>query len=250
MLLLIIGGFFAGVIDAIAGGGGLITLPLLMLSFGPGPDAIGTNKIAGVLASLAAFLVYWTRQRRFPLKKSLLFCSGIMMGSFLGSQASPHFDRTFFKWLLVLSCPLILWVVWNRDLWIRAELKEATVDPSKRRAVLTLLLPGLVVGFYDGFWGPGGGTFMFLALLVVAKLPLFESLLISKLANTVSATSAFVGFYAKGYVHFAQGIPLGLGIMAGAFTGARLARKRAGDLVRPVLTLVAILLLIRICFDR
>jgi hypothetical protein len=111
------------------------------------------------------------------------------------------------------------------------------------KALLTLFVTGAVVGFYDGFFGPGGGTFMLLGLLWAAKLSLFEALLLSKLANTISAGVSLVSYSYQGFVHPREGIWMALGMILGGFMGARFASKQAEKVVRPVLTGVVILLL-------
>ena len=106
------------------------------------------------------------------------------------------------------------------------------------------MIAGIAVGFYDGFFGPGGGTFMLLGLLWGVRLPLLEALLLSKLANTVSAGVSLVSYGIQGYVHPRYGIVMAIGMTVGGFMGAQLASKRAEKVVRPVLALVVVLLLV------
>ncbi len=244
-LLLVLTGLIAGFIDSIAGGGGLITLPAMALFVGPGAEAIGTNKIVGVTAALVALLVY-ARNGHLDFRKSILFAGTISLGSFTGSQVSPLLPLIAFKWLLIISSPLILFLVCKKEWW----LKEIHPPLSDTQGVSSrsgaIIISGLLCGFYDGVWGPGGGTFMFLSLILVAKLPLLTALAASKLANTVSAGTALVGYSLGGHVHFREGLIMALGISVGAFFGARAASKSASRIVRPALGIVALLLLIRV----
>ncbi len=224
--------------DSIAGGGGLITLPVLTSIVGPGAHAVGTNKIVGTLGAFIAFLVY-LRKQKFDLKKSFLFVLAVGAGSVLGSFVTPWLPAIYFRYILVCACPLILLVVWNKKIFIQ-EVKE---HPARPRWVL--ILAGLLVGFYDGFFGPGGGTFMLLGLLWGVRLPLFEALLLSKFANTVSAGTALISYGAQGFVHVKEGCFMAFGMMVGCFVGARFASSRAERLVRPVLAFVVVLLLVR-----
>lgn len=236
-LLLVFSGLVAGLIDSIAGGGGLITLPTLSTVLEPGAHAIGTNKIVGTMGALIAFLVYLRRQP-LNLKKGFSFIAAIGVGSFIGSLCSPLVPKIYFRYFLIAACPLILWVLWNKQLFIQ-EVKDHAA-----RSLPVLFGVGMLVGFYDGFFGPGGGTFMLLGLLWAVRLPLFEALLLSKLANTVSASVSLVSYGVQGYVHVIPGITMALGMTAGGFMGARLASKQAEKVVRPVLGFVVLLLLI------
>ncbi len=241
LAILFAAGLIAGVIDAIAGGGGLITLPVfaLVLPGGLGPEAIGTNKIAGLVAALAALGVYakgghldWKRAGRFAL--------WVGLGALAGSTASPWVPVFGFKIFLAVSCPVILWVVWNRPLWI-----ERGAAGVSTRFRLPLEVNGLICGLYDGIWGPGGGTFMFLALFLGSGLPLLQSLAASKLANALSAGASLANFAYGGYVRWNIGMILAAGILIGSVAGAALATRNAARIVRPVLAIVAILLMVR-----
>lgn len=234
-------GLLAGVIDSIAGGGGLITLPALTLMLGPGPNAIGTNKLVGTIAAGVALWVY-RRAGHFDFKKSLFFALFVGMGSFIGSRTAILLPLWIFRWFLLISCPLVLWVVWRKDLWLVRQRPAEYLGHSRFK----IAFAGLACGFYDGVWGPGGGTFMFLALVFVADLPLITGLAAAKFANTLSAASAMLGYGLGGFVHVSAAIPMVLGVSLGAFLGAKLAVRRASVLVRPVLVVVVMLLLFRV----
>ncbi len=229
-------GLVAGTIDSIAGGGGLITLPVLSQILEPGAHAIGTNKIVGTSGALIAFVVYLRRQK-LNWNRGLLFVGAVGVGSMLGSLVSPHLDKSVFQILLVAACPLVLGVVWKKEKLLQEAQEHA------HRNSMALILTGLGVGFYDGFFGPGGGTFMLIGLLWVARLPLFEALLLSKLANTLSAGVSLVSYGIQGFVHPKEGVMMAAGMILGGYAGASLASKKAEKVVRPVLAFVVILLL-------
>ena len=232
-------GLVAGFIDAIAGGGGLIALPAMSLVVGPGTEAIGTNKIASLAAAGIAFLVYW-RRGHVQWKSSILFTTMVGVGAFGGSLVGPHVPRAAFPWLLGATCPAILYFVWNKDLWV------SRAQHATRHSPLAVALSGLVVGFYDGVWGPGGGTFMFLALLYFARLPLLAALAASKLANSAAASVALVSYGAAGHVHVREGLLLAAGMLTGGFFGANLASTQASRVVRPALLVIVLLLAARV----
>jgi len=235
-MILLVSGFVAGSIDAIAGGGGLITLPILSYFLGAGAHAIGTNKIVGVTGALMAFLVY-RRHHPLHLKRGIVFIVFIGVGSFIGSHVTPLIPRDFFRWFLIGVSPILLLLIWNKKLWMH----ELHAVP---RGNIWLAVTGTAVGFYDGFFGPGGGTFMLLGLLWVVRMQLLPALLLSKLANTVSAGVALGSFAFGGYVHWVDGCVMGCGMLFGAWLGAKYATKKAEKIVRPVMTLVVLLLVL------
>ncbi len=234
-------GFIAGFIDSIAGGGGLITLPVLSDVVGAGVHAVGTNKIVGFTGAFVAFLVYWRRQRLLFFK-ALPFLLAIGMGSAIGSRVTPYLSQNFFRIMLIAVSPLILGLIWRKSLWQR----EADYDAVTRGRLVSA---GMVSGFYDGFFGPGGGTFMLIALLWVARFALFDALLLSKLANSISAGVALISFARAGYVHFSAGLPVAVGMLIGGFVGSSFASRRAERIVRPIMTLVVLGLMGKVAFD-
>src|SRR4051794_33850961 len=114
---LLLTGLLAGTIDAVAGGGGLITVPALVLVLGHGIFAVATNKMAGLSAALCAFLVYLSKGH-FDWKRSVSFAFWVAFGSLAGSRVADWFPRSVFVWLLWGSSPVLLWLVWKKDLWI------------------------------------------------------------------------------------------------------------------------------------
>ena len=246
---LMLAGLLAGIVDSIAGGGGLITLPALGIFLETGPHAIGTNKIAGSTASLVALWIY-ARVRRPDWRSGLAFAGITAVGSVVGSRVAPLLPPSAFKILLTVSGPLVLTLVWKRDLWTRAieknQLPRESTPAETRRRILRLGIAGLLCGFYDGAWGPGGGTLMLLTCIFIARLPLFTALAASKLANFASAFFSLISYAQQGYVHLPAGLAVGAGIAVGAWIGARRASRDAARVIRPVLTFVVVLLMARV----
>ncbi|MBA2707331.1 MAG: sulfite exporter TauE/SafE family protein [Gemmatimonadaceae bacterium] len=234
-IFLVVVGLFAGIIDAIAGGGGLIALPAMSLVVGPGLDAIGSNKLASFACAAIAFLVYLWRGH-VEWRSSTLFTVAVGAGALAGSFAARFVPVDAFPWLLALTCPVIVYAVWKKDLWLTRPVQQDS--PS----LWAIVIAGIVVGFYDGIWGPGGGTFMFLALMLFARLPLLASLAASKLANSAAAAVALVIYGSAGHVHLREAMLLAAGMLTGGFVGAMLASANASRVVRPALIVVAVLL--------
>lgn len=229
--------FLAGFIDSVVGGGGLMTVPALTLLLGPGALAIGTNKILGTAAALTALIIY-TRKGHLQIKPAIPFLLGIAGGTVSGASVASVLPVEVFKWLILLICPLLLVLILKKDFFIRE------IQPSKSPRILLFL--GLACGFYDGVFGPGGGTFMFLSLYMFGGMSLLVAMTTSKLANTISASFSLATFHFQGNVSWSTGLPLMLFIVGGAFVGSQLAAKNAPRIVRPALIVVVTLLVLRV----
>ena len=232
-------GLLTGLIDSVVGGGGLISLPTLSIALGPGAHAIGTNKIVGASGALVALVVY-TRKGHLRWREGLRFCLICAMGSFLGSSLAPHVSKEFFRFLMIIMCPIILIIVWNRERFFQEQ--ENFIKPHWS----LFYLAAIGSGFYDGFFGPGGGTFMFLGLFLGTGYPLLASIAISKLANTLSATTALLTYAHNGFVHWREGFFMSAGMMIGAFIGATYATKNITKIIRPMLTFIVMALLVKL----
>ncbi len=234
-------GFFTGIIDSVVGGGGLISLPYLSFVLEPGPHAIGTNKIVGTIGSLVAFIVYASKGH-LKFKEGILFsllCAG---GSFLGSESAPYVPRAIFQILLIIACPLILYFIFKKD-----DLLKENIHIEINKTLL--FCAAIFSGFYDGFFGPGGGTVMFLSLFFIAKFPLLNAIAISKMANLFSASTALITYHKNNFVHYPVGLWVGLGTTMGTFIGAHYASKNMQKILRPMLVFVTVLLSVKILFD-
>jgi uncharacterized membrane protein YfcA len=249
--VLVIGaGGLAGFLDSIAGGGGLINLPALALVLGPGPLALGTNKIPGTLGAFIALLVY-AQNQKMDWPRTIAFSVWASVAAIVGSQLAPLVPASSFRWLLGITCPFILWMTWKKELWAAAH-DRSPLDMEKGswttliewRIVCAAILSGL----YDGIWGPGGGTLMLLALLLVVRLPLLPALAASKFANTCSGLFSVIGFSFGGQLNWRIGAWSSLGLCAGAFVGAQCATRISVKLIRPLLIVVSGLLLTKLAF--
>lgn len=244
-LFLLAIGVVAGFIDSIAGGGGLITVPSLSLFLGLSSLTIGTNKIAGTISALVALTIY-SFKGHMDWKRGWIFTGFIALGSYFGSFINPWVPTDWFRMFLILTCPLLLWILWRKDFWIKKEEDHSSTAGSQTGLIILL---AFLCGFYDGVWGPGGGTFMFLSLFFVAKFPLLTALAISKLANATSAGISLFNFSRQGNVNWRVGNLLSLGILFGALAGSSLASRRASRIVRPVLIVVVVLLISKVLFQ-
>lgn len=234
-------GFLTGLIDSVVGGGGLISLPTLSIAIAPGAEAIGTNKIVGFTGATMALIVY-ARKGHLKWREGLTFCIVCAFGSFFGSSCAPYVSREFFRYLLIIMCPVILWIVYNKERFFQE--RENFVKPH----LGIFLASAFFSGFYDGFFGPGGGTFMFLSLFLGTGYPMLTAIAISKLANSFSAGTALVTYSLNGFVHWPEGILMSIGMVTGSYVGASYATKAATKIVRPMLMFIVVLLMIKLIF--
>lgn len=245
MIVMIAGGFIAGFIDSVVGGGGLITVPLFLLVLGPNASAIGTNKVAAVAAQVAAFVVYFqNRQVDATRGRSIFVITAV--GAILGAMLAPRLPSEFFKWFLLVIAPAVIALVFTKSIWSRSP-----DQPPKPRLAL---LGSFGAGFYDGVAGPGGGTMMFLSLFLIGGMPAAIAMGTGKLANLGSALTSLGTYGFQGEVRWALGMLVAVPIALGAWAGAKFATRlregesletRARDISRAALVVVSGLLLIR-----
>ncbi|MEQ1878424.1 MAG: sulfite exporter TauE/SafE family protein [Bdellovibrionia bacterium] len=244
-LFLVISGLIAGLIDSVAGGGGLITLPSISLVTGPGVEAIATNKIVGFTAAFVSFFVYMKNGLQ-STRGGWTYALWIGTGAFAGSRFAHLIPPTAFVWILMVTCPMILALIWRRDFLLKLAPHAAGASADDVAMMPSFIISGLVCGLYDGIWGPGGGTLMLLSLLLLVKLPLLPALLISKLANTTSAGVALISFIQLDHVQWPSGLLMAAAAGLGSYLGAEFVSRQAARVFRPVLTVVMLLLLVRV----
>lgn len=246
--------FIAGFIDSIVGGGGLITLPVFTLLVGPGAPAVATNKIIATVAALTALLVY-AKNGHLKFKLASSFFVSVGVGTFIGSKIALILPIAIFKYLVIIVCPIFLYIILNKKHFIHEPLhtdknpQENNQKNNQKNNFYKLVLSGLFCGIYDGTLGPGGGTLMLLCLVVWAKLPLMIAIASSKFANVISASTALVSFSLSGVVNWPVGLNLVAYAFIGALLGSNLANRKAEKVARPLLVLVVVGLMIKLWID-
>jgi uncharacterized membrane protein YfcA len=236
--------FIAGFIDSIVGGGGLITLPVFTILVGPGPAAVGTNKIIATVAALTALIVY-ARHGHLKFKLATSFFVSVGIGTFIGSRLSLILPVEIFKYLVIIVCPIFLYIILNKKHFIQ----DQNLINAEKKHFYKLIISGLLCGIYDGTLGPGGGTLMLLSLVIWARLPLMIAIASSKFANVISAVTALTSFSISGVVNWPIGINLAAYAFVGALLGANLANKKAEKIARPLLVLVVVGLMIKLLIE-
>ena len=238
-VILFIAAFLASLIDSIAGGGGLLTTPAMLL-VGISPlNTLATNKFQSCFGTFTSTYNYYkngllTEPRRFLY--FFLSFGGSMVGTFLVSRISNEVLESIIPILLISAA---VFFILNRG-----------PSTSNKSSSLIFIFNVIVVliGFYDGFFGPGTGSFFVLAFVIIKGISIMEATAITKLLNFASNFAAFVIFALKGYVIWELGVIMAVAQIGGANLGSRFAITNGEKVVRPVLVIVSILLSIRILF--
>lgn len=241
MIALLVGtAFCAGLVDAIAGGGGLLTVPMLLATGLPAPIAFATNKGQASFGAVSSFVSFWTRDGIDRKRAPLGFVSG-----FLGSLAGAR------VLLLIRPEPLkpIVLVLLLAAAGFVAYPRKPTTGKAHSWAMLALFPIGLALGFYDGFFGPGTGSILIVVFVLVFGDTLTRASGNAKVVNLASNLAALLLFSIKGAVLWGIAAPMAAANAGGAFVGARLAVKRGDRFVRIVVLSVVTLLVLKMAYD-
>lgn len=224
-LLLFLAGGFAGFVDSIAGGGGIIALPALLAAGIPPHQALATNKLQGTFGALTSALNYARKGMMHP-RKLMWGVLYTLIGAMVGTIAVQRFPAQALESLIVIMLLVIfLYTVATPKL-------GATVTEAKMRSGMFYLVFGLLLGFYDGFFGPGTGSFWTMGLVLLMGLDLKQATAQTKLFNfTSNIVSLFIFVYA-GLVVWSLGLLMGAGQVAGAYLGSTMVSKKEVKFIR------------------
>ena len=236
----------AGFVDAIVGGGGLILLPALFATFPTAPPAtlMGTNKSAAIWGTGIATWQYSRRvQMRWQamLPAALASFAGGFAGAWTVTLASAEFLR---KLLPIVLLGLLIYTLARKDLG-----REHAPRFAARQETLAACLIGVVIGFYDGFFGPGTGSFFVFLFVRVLGYDFLNASVSAKLLNLATNAAALILFTAKGHVWWHMALPLAVANVAGSVLGARMALKHGAGFVRGIFILVVGLLILKTGYD-
>ena len=232
--------FLAGFLDAIGGGGGLISLPAYLLAGLPVHSAIATNKLSGSCGTALA-TIQFIRRGLVNWKLAVPTVAAAILGSSLGAKASMAVEEAVMEKLLLCVLPVAAVIV----LRSRSFRQEGQILLN-RRTWLTALVSAGAVGFYDGFYGPGTGTFLIIAFTTLAKFPLARANAHAKVINLTTNLTSLAVFLTGGQVVFLLGLAGAACNMAGNFLGAELAVKRGAAVTKPVILIVLGLLALKL----
>ena len=242
-LFLLAASFFAGFIDSIAGGGGLIQLPALLIGLPKSETAevLGTNKLSSIFGTSTAAALY--RKQIKPDPKVLL-AMGLpaLLGSAGGAMLASRIPTSSMRPMV-----LVLLIVVAVYTWFKPDLgKFENLRHLPKRRVQIAALAGVIIGFYDGIFGPGTGSFLMLILVASLGYAFITASAIAKVVNVATNVGAILVFGINGAVIWQIGIIMGVANISGAVIGARLAIKGGSTLVRKVFLIVTVALIVKV----
>ncbi|MFI8828729.1 TSUP family transporter [Streptomyces sp. NPDC053431] len=239
----------AGWVDAVVGGGGLILIPALLMAFPhlPPAAALGTNKLTAITGTTVAAATYARRtklDRSVALPAALLAVPAAGFGALSASSLPASWFRPVIMALLIAVAVFVV---------LRPQFGSVVEDADavgSRRRLLAVALAGCGIGFYDGVFGPGTGTFLIMIFTSMLALEFLQSSALAKVVNVGTNLGALTVFAYQGQVLWLLGAAMALCNIAGATLGARTALKRGSGFVRVVLLVVVSVLVLKLAFDQ
>ncbi|AJC84269.1 TSUP family transporter [Campylobacter peloridis] len=231
---------FAGCVDAIVGGGGLITIPALLACGIPPHLALATNKLQSTFGSLTAVLTYRKHMNIEKIALGVLFTA---IGAAIGTYAVLLIDQNAVK-IIVLICLVLVFLYTIFKPELGKVQCEAKMDAKKFQITF-----GLLLGFYDGFLGPGTGTFWIFACVIFLGFNMKNASINTKILNFTSNIVALIAFLYLYEVLWKVGILMGIGQILGAFIGSKLVLKTQGTFIKKLFLTMVALTIIKVIYD-
>lgn len=240
VLIVVVGVFLASFVDGIAGGGGIISVPAYFLAGLPAHLALGTNKLSSCIGTAVSTGRY-IRGGYVDWKLGIPSVLLALLGAHFGTRLQLAVDERYLKWMLLIVLPIVALVVLRQK---KLPEERGNIAPGRQTAIV--LAASLLVGAYDGFYGPGTGTFLILIFCTLAKLDLRTAAGNVKLVNLASNVGALATSLINGKVFLTLGLIAAVASMAGHYLGSGLAIKDGSKIVRPIILLVLVLLAVKI----
>ena len=237
--------FLGGLVDAVAGGGGLITLPAYLLAGLPAHNAAATNKCGNAFGTFLA-TGRFIRRGQVHLPSALAGGLGALAGAWIGAELNMIMPEQALYFLMLAIVPVMaVFLLFKRDFGAQ----DRSGQFSRGQLIAMAVGIGLAIGAYDGFFGPGAGTFLMLAFTGLCKFDLLTASGNTKVANSASNLASLVTFALAGKVLWAVGIPAALCGIAGNYVGSSIALKGGAKIIRPMFFVVLTLLVARLVYD-
>ncbi len=237
--------FLAGFVDAIGGGGGIISLPAFILAGLPAHNAVATNKLAASAGSILSNVRY-IKAGYVSFRLAIPTVVAAIAGSMAGAKLSLLVDEKVFMIILLCVLPVVAFLVLNKKIFGAAKETGLVLD---KRTYIVAVLAAFFIGAYDGFYGPGTGTFIIIAFTVFAKMGLKNANGQSKVINLVTNLTSLAVFIANGQVVYLAGLAGAVANIGGNYLGSSLAMKNGSKIIKPVIIVVLVLLAVKIVTD-
>ena len=236
--------FLTGFVDAIGGGGGLISLPAYLFAGLPIHSAIATNKLSSACGT-SLTTIRFIRNGLVSVRLAVPSVIAAMIGSFCGARLSLMVQEDVMRQVLLIVLPVAAFFVLNPHLFPDRETASLSLN---RRTYVTAVIAAFVIGAYDGFYGPGTGTFLIIAFTVFAKMSVRSANAHAKVINMTTNVTSLVVFLHSGQVLIVLGLAGSACCMLGNYIGSGLVLTKGTRIVRPVILVVLVLLFAKILF--
>jgi len=235
IVIFIITGFIAGYIDSIAGGGGMVQVPVLLLSGIPPVFVLATNKMASLFGVSMATLKYYL-SKKISFKVVSIAIIPCLIASYVGSELVMFLSDEIIQWAILISIPIALLFLLKKS----KDIKEENTELTNKNIVLATA----PIGFYDGLLGPGTGTYMTISMKKFLHLDYIISTASTKPLNLATNLGSAIAFVAAGKVLWMIALPMALANMAGSWTGSHYAIKGGEKFIKKVLIIVLVFMLL------
>lgn len=244
VLFLCVAGFLAAAVDSIAGGGGIISLPALIAAGIPPHLALGTNKFASTCASFTSSLKFASSGKiYFKLVKYQIPCT--ILGAALGVNVVLSVSEAFLNGLIVVMIfAVALYTTLKKDFGTRDNFKELT-----KGKIISGMIFAFCLGFYDGFFGPGTGSFLIFLFISIFGFDFTVAAGNGKILNFTSNVVSLILFAIGGKIVYLAGIPMAISMIFGAYVGTRIAISNGAKVIKPIFITIAIALIIKLIYQ-
>lgn len=244
--LLLIAAFAAGFVDAVIGGGGLVQLPAVFfyLPEAPVPVVFGTNKFAGFAGTSVAAIKYFLKTNiNWPAVLPAIIAA--LPAAFLGAKTLTLVNKETVKPLVLVMFILVaVYTFIKKDFGLKRERNF-----TRHQTVFLSLITGLIIGFYDGFFGPGTGSFLVFIYVFLFGFDFLTASAGAKIVNAITNISALIFFMRRGEILFSVAIPVAIMNIAGSLLGAGIAIRKGSGFIRVAFLIVVSLFILKMAWE-
>ncbi len=244
IIILSIVGFIAAGFDSIAGGGGILTVPVFLALGIPPHYTLGTNKFAASWGSLTSSLTFLrSRLVYIPLVKYIIPFT--FLGAALGVNTALHINQKYLQIIVLIMLSFVsVYTLFKKEIGSKDNFKGL----NKKR-IITGCIIAFTLGFYDGFFGPGTGAFLLFSFVHFFGFNFTAGTANARILNFTSNITSLIVFALNGKIIFTIGIPMAFAMILGARIGSKIAIKHGGKIIKPVFVTMSLLIITKLLFD-